>query len=100
MPKANTAATLAEEVIAGADLFLGLSSPGYADRRSALQKMAPRPIVFALANPARQKSCPMPCARWPPMPSSRLGAVISPIRSITSCVFPSFSAVRWMWGRD
>jgi malate dehydrogenase (oxaloacetate-decarboxylating)(NADP+) len=45
----NTAATLAE-VIAGADLFLGLSGPGVLTAEM-VQKMAPRPIVFALANP-------------------------------------------------
>ena len=42
-------ATLAE-VIAGADLFLGLSGPGVLTPEM-VAKMAPRPIIFALANP-------------------------------------------------
>ena len=39
-----------DEVIAGADLFLGLSGPGVLTP-AMVAKMAPRPIVFALANP-------------------------------------------------
>ena len=39
-----------DEVIAGADLFLGLSGPGVLTPEM-VAKMAPRPIVFALANP-------------------------------------------------
>ena len=45
----TTPATL-DEVIAGADLFLGLSGPGVLTPEM-VAKMAPRPIVFALANP-------------------------------------------------
>ncbi len=41
--------TLAE-VIEGADLFLGLSGPGVLTPEM-VAKMAPRPIIFALANP-------------------------------------------------
>ncbi|MGP9804202.1 NADP-dependent malic enzyme [Paracoccus sp. NSM] len=41
--------TLAE-VIDGADLFLGLSGPGVL-KPEMVARMAPRPIVFALANP-------------------------------------------------
>ena len=39
------------DVIDGADLFLGLSGPGVL-RTEMVARMAPRPIVFALANPA------------------------------------------------
>ena len=39
-----------DEVIGGADLFLGLSGPGVLTP-AMVAKMAPRPIVFALANP-------------------------------------------------
>ena len=39
-----------DEVIAGADLFLGLSGPGVLSP-AMVARMAPRPIVFALANP-------------------------------------------------
>lgn len=42
--------TLAD-VIDGADLFLGLSGPGVLSPEM-VAKMAPRPIIFALANPA------------------------------------------------
>ncbi len=38
------------EALKGADVFIGLSAPGVLDR-SALELMAPDPIVFALANP-------------------------------------------------
>ncbi|MGZ4291748.1 MAG: malic enzyme-like NAD(P)-binding protein [Gaiellaceae bacterium] len=40
----------ADEVLAGADVFLGLSVPG-AITRAGVERMAPGPIVFALANP-------------------------------------------------
>ncbi len=46
----TTPATLAD-VIEGADLFLGLSGPGVLTAEM-VQKMASRPIVFALANPS------------------------------------------------
>ena len=45
----TTAASLSD-VIAGADLFLGLSGPGVLTPEM-VAKMAPRPIIFALANP-------------------------------------------------
>ena len=46
----TTPATLAD-VIAGADLFLGLSGPGVLTP-AMVARMAARPIVFALANPS------------------------------------------------
>ena len=39
-----------DQVIEGADLFLGLSGPGVLSPEM-MAKMAPRPIIFALANP-------------------------------------------------
>ncbi len=39
-----------DEVIEGADLFLGLSGPGVLSAEM-ITRMAPRPIIFALANP-------------------------------------------------
>jgi len=40
----------ADEVLAGADVFIGLSVPG-AITRAGIERMAPRSVVFALANP-------------------------------------------------
>lgn len=45
----DTPATL-DDVIAGADLFLGLSGPGVLTQEM-VAKMAAQPIIFALANP-------------------------------------------------
>ncbi|PYC49155.1 NADP-dependent malic enzyme [Litorivita pollutaquae] len=39
-----------DDVIGGADMFLGLSGPGVLTQEMAA-KMTPRPIIFALANP-------------------------------------------------
>jgi len=38
------------DVVAGADVFVGVSAPGMLTAED-IQRMAPRPIVFALANP-------------------------------------------------
>src|SRR5258706_14743488 len=38
------------DVIAGADIYLGLSGPG-AMKKEWIKTMGPKPIVFALANP-------------------------------------------------
>ncbi len=46
-----TAARKLAEVIHGADLFLGLSGPGVLTP-DMVRLMAPRPIIFALANPS------------------------------------------------
>ncbi|MCS7007539.1 MAG: NAD-dependent malic enzyme [Thermoleophilia bacterium] len=40
----------ADELLAGADVFIGLSAPG-AVTREGIARMAERPIVFAMANP-------------------------------------------------
>jgi len=39
-----------KEVLAGADLFLGVSGPGLLNR-SDVESMAPKPIIFAMSNP-------------------------------------------------
>jgi malate dehydrogenase (oxaloacetate-decarboxylating)(NADP+) len=46
----KTSARHLSEVIAGADIFLGLSAGGVL-KPAMVQKMAARPIIFALANP-------------------------------------------------
>ncbi|RYE77051.1 MAG: NADP-dependent malic enzyme, partial [Hyphomicrobiales bacterium] len=46
----DSEATTLAEVIEGADIFLGLSAAG-ALRPEMLQKMAPKPLILALANP-------------------------------------------------
>ncbi len=47
----GTAPATLDDVIQDADLFLGLSGPGVLTA-DMVRKMAPRPIVFALANPS------------------------------------------------
>ena len=46
----ETDARTLDDVIAGADIFLGLSAPGVL-KPEMVEKMAERPLVFALANP-------------------------------------------------
>ncbi len=46
----DTSARTLDEVIAGADVFLGLSAAGVL-KPEMVAKMAPRPLIFALANP-------------------------------------------------
>ncbi|PZQ18491.1 MAG: NADP-dependent malic enzyme [Rhodanobacter denitrificans] len=46
----DTAARSLEEIIDGADVFLGLSAPGVLSQ-AMVRRMAPRPIILALANP-------------------------------------------------
>ena len=47
---ADTDARSLEDALVGADVFLGLSSGG-ALTKGMVEKMAPRPIIFAMANP-------------------------------------------------
>ena len=46
----NTDAKTLSDIIEGADMFLGLSGPGVLTKEM-VAKMAPEPIIFALANP-------------------------------------------------
>jgi malate dehydrogenase (oxaloacetate-decarboxylating)(NADP+) len=46
----ETEATSLEEALVGADIFLGLSAAG-ALKPAWVEKMAPKPIIFAMANP-------------------------------------------------
>ena len=86
-----------DQVIDGADLFLGLSGPGVL-KPEMVARMAARPIVFAWPTP-RPRSCPRRSAPSPPTRSSPPGAAIIPTRSTTSCVSRSSSAARWTLAR-
>jgi len=44
-----------KDVIAGADMFLGVSAPNILDRAD-VQKMHPKPIIFAMSNPTPEVS--------------------------------------------
>ncbi len=86
-----------DDVIDGADLFLGLSGPGVLTPEM-VARMAKRPIVFALANPTPEIPPDEVRVGRARCDHGHRAAAIFPIRSITCCVFPSFFAVRWMWG--
>lgn len=47
---ANTPARTLEEAMAGADVFIGLSAPNIVTKAMA-RTMAPKPLIFAMANP-------------------------------------------------
>ncbi len=53
----DTAARTLEEALVGADIFLGLSAAG-ALKPEYVEKMAPQPIIFAMANPDPEISPP------------------------------------------
>ena len=53
----DTAARSLEEALVGADIFLGLSAAG-ALKPEYVEKMAPQPIIFAMANPDPEISPP------------------------------------------
>jgi malate dehydrogenase (oxaloacetate-decarboxylating)(NADP+) len=54
----ETSARHLEEVIEGADLFLGLSA-GKVLTQAMVERMAPRPVIFALANPEPEIAPPL-----------------------------------------
>jgi len=82
----KTEARTLREVMVGADVFLGLSAGGVL-KPDMVQSMAPRPLIFALANPTPEilpdKS--RPCVMTP---SWLRGAATTPIRSTMFCAFP------------
>ena len=53
----DTNARTLGDVIGGADIFLGLSAPGVL-KPEMVARMAPKPLILALANPNLQ---PVPC---------------------------------------
>ena len=93
MPATPTRARC-DDVLAGADVFLGLSAPRVL-KPEWLPLLADKPLILALANPDPE-ICPELCARRGPTPSSPPGAATIPTRSTTSCVSRSSSAARWM----
>jgi malate dehydrogenase (oxaloacetate-decarboxylating)(NADP+) len=88
--------TLAEALV-DADMFVGLSVAGVVTKEM-VAKMAPNPIIFAMANPdpeiSRRKS-----RRCAAMRSSPPAVRIIRTRSTTSWAFRSFSAAHWTYAR-
>ena len=74
----ETRARTLDEVIAGADVFLGLSAGGVL-KPAMVKKMAERPLILALANPNPEID-PLAAKRRGPTASSPPGARISPTR--------------------
>ena len=83
--------TLADALV-GADVFVGLSAGGIVSPEM-IAPMAPRPILFALANPDAEISFPMPKPRAP-MPLSPRAARTSLTKSIMSSAFRFCSGER------
>ena len=85
--------TRLQDVLPGADVFLGLSAPRVL-KPEWLPLLADKPMILALANPDPE----IDPARSEPtvrMPSSPPGAATIPTRSTTFCVSRSSSAARW-----
>lgn len=88
----NTDARTLPDVLGGADIVLGLSAPGVLNA-DWLPRLAPKPLIFALANRSRKSTR----RRWPGCartPSSAPDGRTCPIRSTTSCAFRSSSEAR------
>ena len=85
--KETDARTLAD-VIAGADIFLGLSAPGVL-KPEMVEQMAEQPIILALANP-------VPEILPEVAKTARRDAIIC-TRSTMSCASPLSSGARSMW---
>ncbi len=83
------------DVLAGADVFIGVSAPGIL-RPEDLKKMARDPIVFAMANPMPEI---MPTSPHRTLPSWRPAAATSPIRSTTCSPSRVSSVERWTRAR-
>ena len=80
------------DALRGADLFLGLSKAGLCTGEM-LKTMAPRPLVFALANPDPEIGY-AEVRRRGPTRSSPPDAATFPTRSTTSSASPTSSAAR------
>jgi len=88
----DTPARTLTDVIAGADVFLGLSAGGVLGADHLLQ-MAAKPLILALANPVPE-SCPNWRGRRARMRWSAPGARTILPRSTTCFASPTFSAGR------
>ena len=75
----ETRARTLDEVIAGADIFLGLSAGGVL-KASMVKKMAERPLILALANPEPGNPARSRRKRRGPTASSPPGARTIPTR--------------------
>src|SRR5947199_2960809 len=82
------------EVIDGADIFLGLSAPGVL-KPEMVARMAPQPLIMALANPTPEIT-PEEAIMTRPDAIICTGAPITRTRSTTSCASPISSAARSM----
>ena len=83
-----------DEAIVDADVFLGLSAPDVLSGEMA-KKMAPNPLIMALANPTPEI---LPEVALESRPDAIIATGRVPIirtRLTTYCVFRSCSAVRW-----
>jgi malate dehydrogenase (oxaloacetate-decarboxylating)(NADP+) len=89
---ADTDARTLADAVKGADVFLGLSVAG-ALTVEMVKTMAPKPIIFAMANPDR-RSAPPTRARRHPTRSSPPAARTIPTRSTTCSASRSSSAAR------
>ena len=86
------ARTLAE-VIDGADVFLGLSAAGVL-KPEMVAKMAPKPLILALANPNPEIMPEEARRRAPGRHDLHRPLGLSRTRSTTSCASPTSSAAR------
>ncbi|TCO80223.1 malic enzyme-like protein [Plasticicumulans lactativorans] len=89
----DTSARTLADVIPDADVFLGLSAGGVL-KPEMVAKMAPNPLILAMAPTRRRKSCPRKPRPCGPTRSSAPGARTTRTRSTTSSASPSSSAVR------
>ncbi len=90
----NRTGTL-EDALKGADVFIGVSAPHILNP-AWIKTMAPKPIIFAMANPEPEI---FRMKRWRLVRIlSELGAVILQTRSTMCSLSQAFSAALWMLG--
>jgi malate dehydrogenase (oxaloacetate-decarboxylating) len=79
-----------EDVMAGADVFIGVSAPGIVSE-AMVKSMNPEPIIFAMSNPTPEIMPDLAKAAG----ASVVGAAILRTRSTTSSRSRGYSAARW-----